>query len=54
MVALNDGKTEVIHFDSEFCGHDPVPQCDVHVGGVNISSNAASNPEMKWTQEGPC
>ena len=45
MVALNERKTDVIHFSSKFYGHGPVPSCDHHVGGVSISpSNATCNP----------
>ena len=43
-LALNDRKTEVIHFFTNFFGHDPVPPRDLHVGGVSISpSNAMCN-----------
>ena len=42
ILALNDRKTEVIHFSSEFYGQGLVPSCDRHVGGVSISSSNAT------------
>ena len=43
MLALNDRKTEVIHFSSKLYGQVTVPSCDLHVGGVSISPNAVCN-----------
>ena len=42
-IILNDTKIKVIRFSTKFCGQGPVPQCDLHVGGVSISSNAVRN-----------
>ena len=38
MLGLNDSKTEMIHLSAKFYGHDLVPPCDLHFGGVSISS----------------
>ena len=44
MLALNDMKTEVIHFSSNFYPHSFVPSCDLRAGGVSISlTNAMCN-----------
>ena len=42
MLALNDRKTEVIHFSSIFYDQGLVPSCDHHVGGVSISPSNAT------------
>ena len=36
MLALDDRKAEVIHFSATFYGQGPIPQCDLHAGGVSI------------------
>ena len=53
MQALNDRKTEVIHFSSTFYGQGSVPSRDLHVDGVSISpSNATCNLRVMMDSTG--
>ena len=41
MLALDERKTEVLHFSSKFYGQGAVAQCDIRVGDVSMSPSNA-------------
>ena len=44
MLALNDSKTEVIHFSSKFSARSSASPCSVRIGGVDVApSNTVRN-----------